>query len=1274
MLMPVLLWSCGLLALLVLCGWCGRRWSDERARRSLVHMVGMLRLRSDAACLLDADGCIHWCNDAYVQLTGYTERDLLRRSWQALLFASVEDVAAQQIVGDALKARRELRRDVMFRSRRGEVRCMIVELHPLYNLSRRRFLGYLVVQIDIDQQRNERRMTLLALRDRQTVLDILDRHAIVTETDLQGRITRVNERFVQVSGYRADELLGRNHRMFNSGQHDAAFWRDLWETIGLGGIWHGEICNRAKDGSLYWLDSVIASMPGPDGKPAKYVSIRYDITALMRSRDMLARTGRIAGIGGWYCNLDTRTLYFTEAASEILALPGEQLRVDALPVALPSEMWQAFRERVRHTMATGEAFSQEIRIRQADGIALWMRVSCEVEYLNGRAHRLVGAVQDVSAQVEARLRIETSERILRSAIDALDEAFALYDAQERLMLCNDKYLDLLGARRHEVRIGMPIERILRLSIDAGSYLAARADPDGWYASQMAMWRQPSHQQRLQLSNGRWIKRVVAATSDGMRVMFCIDITDLQQALVNADSASRSKSQFLANMSHEIRTPMNAIMGLLQLIETTGVRPEQADLLRKTEGAARSLLEILNDILDFSKVEAGKMKLDPEPFALDELLSDVSTILSGTLGEKKLELIYDVDPAIPAVLIGDALRLKQVLINLGGNAIKFTARGEVRLALRLISLDDSGARLECRVLDTGIGINKEALRHIFTGFSQAEASISRRFGGTGLGLAISHRLVELMGGDLRVDSEPGKGSCFFFEIVLQPGRDRQVHLCGVCHDTRGAQALLLEPHPVSRAMLSRLLEQQGGWQVAACSDAMQAGDVLDTLHDWPVVALISAEASGHELLIERLRHGSDPDCPPAIVLATSHPRPPQAGMPVLCKPLTFSMLCAALRGRAPDTPPTSSEHVVRRLEGVRLLLVEDNDINQEVATRLLEREGARVRVAANGQQGLQALDAEPDGYDLVLMDMQMPVMDGLQATYAIRRDGRHAGLPIVAMTANAMQSDRDACMAAGMDAHIGKPFHLEDLVAVIRRHLRDERRSDIMETLPAVRRQLPVAPLLDGTAMVFDAPLALTRLGQDKVLYSRLLADFRPAAKRLLEAARTALEVADARALRSTIHQLKSTAAATGADRLAAACAVLEREVVAGGLEADESGQSLPAYWHDAVTDLEQMLAEALEAHAGWLAQHEPPVLDMPDSAISQASDNDLAVCLAALAEALASSDMAAFDLFDDLMARHVDVLGDSAAALSAAMADFNTDAALRVVQRVQARWRKSPAS
>lgn len=1267
MLTSMLLWSGGILAVLVLCGWSGWRWSDERARRSLVHMVGMSRLRSDAACLLDADGRIHWCNDAYIQLTGYAERDLLGHSWRSLLFASIEDTAAQQIVGDALKARRELRKDVMFRSRRGEERCMIVELHPLYNLSRQRFLGYLIVQIDIDQQRNERRMTLLALRDRQTVLDILDRHAIVTETDLQGRITRVNERFVQVSGYRADELLGRNHRMFNSGQHDAAFWRDLWETIGLGGIWHGEICNRAKDGSLYWLDSVIASMPGPDGKPAKYVSIRYDITALMRSRDMLARTGRIAGIGGWYCNLDTRTLYFTEAASEILALPGEQLRVDALPMALPSEMWQAFRDRVRHTMATGEAFSQEIRIRQADGIALWMRVSCEVEYLNGRAYRLVGAVQDVSAQVEARLRIETSERILRSAIDALDEAFALYDAQERLMLCNDKYLDLLGVRRNEVRIGMPIERILKLSIEAGSYLAARADPEGWYASQLAMWRQPSHQQRLQLSNGRWIKRVVAATSDGMRVMFCIDITDLQQALVNADSASRSKSQFLANMSHEIRTPMNAIMGLLQLIETTGISPEQYDLLRKTEGAARSLLEILNDILDFSKVEAGKMKLDPEPFELDELLSDVSTILSGTLGEKRLELIYDIDPAIPAILIGDALRLKQVLINLGGNAIKFTARGEVRLALRLVSLDERGARLECRVLDTGIGINKEALRHIFTGFSQAEASISRRFGGTGLGLAISHRLVELMGGELRVDSEPGKGSCFFFEIVLQPGRDRQVHLCGVCHDTRGARALLLEPHPVSRAMLSRLLEKQGGWQVVACSDAAQAEEVLDAFDEWPAVALVSAEASGYEPLIERLRRGPDPDCPPAIVLATSHPRPPQAGMPVLCKPLTFSMLCAALRGRIQDTPPASSEHAVRRLEGVRLLLVEDNDINQEVATRLLEREGARVRVAGNGQQGLQALDIEPDGYDLVLMDMQMPVMDGLQATYAIRRDGRHAGLPIVAMTANAMQADRDACMAAGMDAHIGKPFDLEDLVAVIQHHLRDASRPGSTETFQEVRRTPLATPSSDRPAMVLDVAAALARLGRDDVLYRRLLLDFRPAAERLLESARAAVEAADARALRSAVHQLKSTAAATGADRLSAACAMLEREIVAGGMDIAGVKPLLSARWHDAVTGLRQMLDEALDAQAAWLEGKDMPEATAAEPVLPLSSEGGLAACLAALADALASSDMAAFDRFDDLMARHAAALGDSAAALAVAMADFDTDAALRVVQREQSR-------
>ncbi|MDX5631019.1 MULTISPECIES: PAS domain S-box protein [unclassified Brenneria] len=1115
----------------------------RRDLRDMSQMAGMMRLSSDAACLLRPDGRVIWVNRAYGEITGFGGGELMDRDWLGFLSERVEDGTPIAAIENAMNGRRELRIDLMFRRAGGEERCMIVELHPLRKLahgliprlSGRSFTGYLVVQVDIDRQRRERKMTQLALRDRQAVLDILDHYAIVTETDLQGRITKVNDRFLEVSGYRADEVIGRHHSMFKSGMHDRSFWREMWSTLARGDIWHGEICNHARDGSLYWLDSVIAPMLGASGRPVKYMSIRTDITPLKLSLDMLERTGKIAGVGGWYYQPESKTLYLTRGARNLLGLTDSVMSLDKIQ-PLMKQQWPAYRDLIRHTVESGEAFTQEMRLTLPHGRALWVNLSGEVEYLHGKPYRLVGAVQDVSAQVEARQRIASSERLLSSAIDALDEAFALYDADDRLMLCNDRYQDMFGDKGYQIRPGITADEVIQLSaeVDPESY---DGDIEDWRRQQRDLWRQHIHHQQLRLKDGRWIKRVGVTTVDGMRVLFWIDVTDLHQALEDADAASRSKSRFLANMSHEIRTPMNAIMGMMQLIEHTGINAEQRDLLRKMERAARSLLDILNDILDFSKVEAGMMLLDIEPFKLTDLLTDVSTILSGTLGGKGLALIYESDPDIPPLLLGDALRLKQILINLGGNAVKFTARGEVRMQLRLLQRGEQGVLLEFAVQDTGIGISADAIEHIFTGFSQAEASISRRYGGTGLGLAISHRLAALMGGQLQVRSEVGRGSRFWFQIWLQPAQKQP-----------------------------------------------------DEIFDAP---------------------------PPAA---------PQVKLP-------------------PDlaAPPTQRQAHPQRLIGLRLLLVEDNEINQDVAIRLLAREGARVSVVGDGLQGIQALDAAPDAYDLVLMDMQMPVMDGLQATLAIRSEPRFDPLPIVAMTANATQSDRENCLKAGMNDHIGKPFHMEALVNMILRH--------------CGRISPPAAPVETEAAQsgdsVLDAEDALLRLGQDRAFYRRLLQDFAPAARRLTQRIIQALAEDNPADARDAAHQLKSTAAATGARRLMAGCAAIEREA-GGGVNSRSLAQR--------ATALPELLSRALAAQQAWLQRHDGEENDESPAA----EDNGaLAQDLAELAAALQASDMASLDLFDTLLARHRVQLGPQAQPLCDAINAFDTDGALAMIRELQ---------
>jgi len=774
--------------------------------------------------------------------------------------------------------------------------------------------------------------------------------------------------------------------------------------------------------------------------------------------------------------------------------------------------------------------------------------------------------------------------------------------------------------------------------------------------------------------------------DGHTVGFRVDITDFIRATQMAEEASRSKSQFLANMSHEIRTPMNAILGMLKLLQNTELTDRQKDYAGKTEGAARSLLGLLNDILDFSKVEAGKMALDPRPFRMDKLLRDLSVILSSNVGAKDVEVLFDVDPRLPRNLVGDDMRLQQVLINLGGNAIKFTSRGEVVLRLRLVEQTDSDMLIEFVVKDSGIGIAPENQRHIFSGFSQAEASTTRRYGGTGLGLAISSRLVNLMGGEMQLQSTPGQGSEFSFRIRLGRAASDADEVDVLPPPTPGQRTLVVDDNDIARDLLSSMVRSLGWHADTAASGAQAVQQVQQSLAagkpyevifvDWQM-----PEMDGWQTLqrIGEATKSAPGVTAPLLIMVTAHGREMLAEKEAhetsmlnsfLVKPITPCMLQDAVtsaRSAARGSPaaPAPKVEKIKRLLGMRLLVVEDNKINQAVAQGLLTQEGAIVTLADNGRLGVDAVLGMQPAYDAVLMDLQMPVMDGFEATQAIRKDLQLTALPIIAMTANAMASDREACLAAGMNDHVGKPFELDNLVSILHRHTGFT--GAVATPVPVVAR-VPAVPAVSFAASDhppgdLDVQGALHRVGGDKAMYANVLGAFaremEQVPQQVLEALRSQEQAQAVRAL----HTLKGLAATVGARHLAAVAARLEHKV-RGGTQVHEHGDLVETL-RNAIDALAEVLLPVLQQY------QEAQQTVLPDEAAAPLDRQRFVQDLQSLATLLRNSDMVALEAHA-LVKRTYGAQVPELAPLDAAMATLDFAAAQAQCNGLVAEFAKFP--
>jgi PAS domain S-box-containing protein len=1375
----------------------------------------------------------------------------------------------------------------------------------------------------------------LGRRDLSSQKFALDQHAIVSVTDLNDDILYANDRFCEISGYSREELIGKTHRIVNSGFHPPEFFIELWQTISVGKVWHGQIQNRRKDGEDYWVDVTIVPLTGADGLPQQYIAIRTDITAnkhaerdlarerlalaniiegtnagtwewnietsvmsfnlrwaqivgytieemgattvgtwcdllhpedlsrsallldrhfngelpayececrvrhmdghwvwvmdrgklfsragdgrprwfagtrmdisrrklaelaLRDSRAFLDKAAQIGGVGGWELDFATRQLKWTDQTCRIHEVEhGHQPTAEEVLSCYQGEERTALEQAVQRARENGESYDLELPLMTAKGRHIWARVIGTVEFEDGKPARIMGAIQDitarremeselrrsnelvrsvienlpcglsvfdgelnlvlanaefrrlldlpdalfdktpvgfedfirfdaargefgtgnvedmvqatvesvrglvkehqfervrfsgatletrrapmpagglvttysdVSARKQAEAEVQRSAKLLRGAIDAIDEAFVLYGPDDRLVFCNDKYREIYSETAHLKVPGATFEEIIRPGAESGHYLDAIGRADEWVAERTAIHRAGNTMLVQRHSNGRTLRIVERKMPDGHIVGFRIDITELVRATEAAQAALLVKGQFLANISHELRTPMNAILGMLTLLRKTELSARQADYASKTDGAARSLLGLLNEILDFSKVEAGKMTLDPQPFHIDQLLRDLSVILSASLGSKRLEVLFDIDPELPRHLVGDAMRLQQVLTNLCGNAIKFTDEGAVVVSMAVLQCDGVAVTLEVAVRDTGIGIAPENQARIFTGFTQAEASTTRRFGGTGLGLVISQRLIALMGGELKLESALGQGSRFHFCITLPVAdsvrRAREASAAPL-------RALVVDDNSTARDVLE-CMGRSLGWTMDVADSGESALALLQAqaasgvacqavFIDWEMPGLDGWQTS------QRIRNLDLPGADPVVVMVTSHgsdllaqrDEAEQALLDgFLVKPITASMLFDAVvdarAGLSHTHPPRPGTRTAgQRLAGMRLLVVEDNLNNQQIARELLEDEGALVQIANHGQEAIEAVAVAAPPFDVVLMDLQMPVMDGFTATRLIRQDLGQATLPIVAMTANAMASDREACLAAGMNDHVGKPFDLDRLVRLLRKHagwaeMHEGSGIAVDPTLPAVVAE---AAATAGVAI----HEALRRLGGKREIYRdtlRAITRDLAAMPAQLQAHAAQREVVPAARL---LHALKGLAATLGAMALSAEAARAEQQLasVAAPDELADAADRACAAITAAAPGLAALLQALLAAD---------PATPVPHSIAATPIDpHALLTALHTMETQLRNSDMAAADTMEQLQRQFGNALAEQLLPLDEAIAALDFDLALRL--------------
>ena len=987
-------------------------------------------------------------------------------------------------------------------------------------------------------------------------------------TDRDGIIEYVNPACVWMTGYPKNELLSNTPAILKSGEVEPEQYVQMWETILAGKIWRGEIVNRKKSGDTFWGSLSIAPVQNDAGTVTHFVAMTADVSetkkmglALQQAQERQRLILDSVGEGIFGLDLEGKVTFYNRSAADRLGYTVKEL------------VGSNFHNVVHYAHADGSEYDEKVcpmRAAYSDGEThkiedevLWCKdgTSFPVEYSAipiRREQKIVGAVvvfRDLTERLIAEAELKELIEFAPMAVSMSNIA----EGKSDLEYLNHRFIELFGWNKEDIpdikawfEKSYPDPDYRQRVTEAWEERLANVEVNNALIDPLEVTVRCKDGKDLEIA---WNAAVIGKRN----IVVGMDMTEhrelnraLAEAKERAEEATQAKSDFLANMSHEIRTPMNAIIGMSHLALQTDLNRKQENYLEKVLRSAETLLGIINDILDFSKIEAGKLDMEEIGFRLEDVFDDFTNLIGLKTEEKGLELMFDLPADIPMALIGDPLRLGQILVNLGNNAVKFTEQGEIVISVAVVEKTSDQIKLHFSVRDSGIGMTAEQQAKLFHSFSQADSSTTRKYGGTGLGLTISKKLTEMMQGKIWVESKPGVGSTFNFTArfgLQSEVKNRRHSLSAVL---KGVRTLVVDDNVTSCEILESILSSFGLSVDVINSGVLALGQIGNADRSDPYKLVIMdwrmPEQDG-VATIRALESGVELTAPPTVIMMTAYGREEvreaAAGLNVssfLSKPITPSAMLDAImlalghevviENRA-SSRQEEADGAIAKLGGARILLVEDNEINQELALELLTSNGLLVETANNGQEALDLLTQ--DKFDGILMDCQMPVMDGYVATRKIREQEQFKDLPILAMTANAMAGDREKVIAVGMNDHIAKPINVQEMFAIMAKWI-----------TPAVPIKLKPVDSEDNFSSggLFELPginvaAGLATCQNNQKLYQKLLLKFSQSEIDFGDRFREAQTAGDLQTATRYAHTLKGVAGNIGATGVQSAAQALE---------------------------------------------------------------------------------------------------------------------------------------